>query len=352
MRLTPLRLTSIAVAVLLSLALIACSSTPNIADTMAKVNGKKISRAEVDKYFNNQTAGAPQPPAGEQADALRLNILRDLIDSEILMQRAEKDGLLASDDEVQRKLAEAKAPYTEEDFQKRLKDRHLSQDDLRQELRRSLTVEKILNKEITSKIEIKDADVSRYYEQHKAEFNLIEPQYHLARILVTASPQPPPRNQRNSKAQNEAEASKKIREVINRLDSKEDFGLLAMNFSEDPDNAMSGGDLGLVPESGLKNTDPASRDAVLKLKPGQHSGIIPLMDPRSRQVYGYQVIKLIERVPAGQRDLVDQRVKQYIRDRLRESSEQLRKAAFYEVLHNQAKVENYFAEYLLKSSAK
>jgi peptidyl-prolyl cis-trans isomerase SurA len=352
LRSTPLRLTATVVAVLLSLILFACSSKPNTADTMAKVNGKKISRAEVDKYFNNQTAGAPQPPAGEQADALRLNILRDLIDSEILMQRAEKDGLLATDDEVQRKLTELKAPYTDEEFQKRLQDRRLTQDDLRQELRRSLTIDKVMNKEITSKIEIRDPDVERYYEQHKAEFNLIEPQYHLARILVTTSAQTPARNQRNSKAQNEAEAAKKIRELLNRLDSGEDFGTLAMNFSEDPDTAMNGGDLGSIPESGLKNTDAASRDAVLKLKPGQYSGIITLSDPRNHQVFGFQIVRLIDRVPAGQRDLKDPRVQQYIRDRLRESSEQLRKAAFYEVLHNQAKIENYFAVQVMKNAGK
>jgi peptidyl-prolyl cis-trans isomerase SurA len=62
------------------------------------------------------------------------------------------------------------------------------------------------------------------------------------------------------------------------------------------------------------------------------------------------VFKLIDKVPAGQRDLNDPRVQQFIRDRLRESSEQLRKAAFYEVLRNQAKVENYFADQILKQA--
>ncbi len=347
----PLRwLGTLAVVFLLIAVLVGCSSTPNTADVMAKVNGKQISRAEVDRYYNNQTAGAPEQPAGEQADALRLNILRELIDNEILTQRAEKDGLLATDDEVQRKLNEIKAPYTEEEFQKRLQERHLTLDDLRQELRRSLTVDKVLNKEITSHIEVKDSDVSNYYQQHKAEFNLIEPQYHLARILVTASPQPPARNQRNSKAQNEAEATKKIHEIQNRLDSGEDFAKVAMDWSEDPDTATNGGDLGSIPESGLKNTDPASRDAVLKLKSGQASGIITLTNPQTHQIFGYQIVRLIDRAPAGQRELQDPRVQQYIRDKLRESSEQLRKAAFYEVLHNRAKVENYYAELLLKNA--
>ncbi|MFB3815747.1 MAG: SurA N-terminal domain-containing protein [Terriglobales bacterium] len=350
MKATTLHTAGAVVAVLLASVLIGCSSKPSSSDVMAKVNGKKILRSEVDKYYNNQTAGAPQQPSPEQSQAMRLNILKELIDNEILTQRAEKDGLLATDDEVERKLRELKAPYTEEEFQKRLKERHLTQDDLKQELRRQITVDKVLNKEITSRIEIKDADVTAYYNNHKAEFNLVEPTYHIARVLVTPGPMPQVRNLKNSKAQNDAEAKRKIQEIVNRLDSGEDFATVAMNWSEDPDTAMNGGDLGSVPESGLQGTDPASREAVLKLKPGQYSGVITLVDPQTRKVFGYQVIRLIDKVSAGQRDLNDPRVQQFIRDRLRESSEQLRKAAFYEVLRNHAKVENYYAELILKEA--
>ena len=56
---------------------------------------------------------------------------------------------------------------------------------MKHDLRRSLTIDKLLNKEINSKITVTDADVANYYNQHKAEFNLIETQYHLAQILVT-----------------------------------------------------------------------------------------------------------------------------------------------------------------------
>src|SRR6185437_16162710 len=83
-----------------------CSSGSHGADVMAKVNGHPISRAEVEKYYENQSAGAPQKPAGEQEESLRLNILKQLIDQEIMMQRAEKLNLVATDDEVDRKLNE------------------------------------------------------------------------------------------------------------------------------------------------------------------------------------------------------------------------------------------------------
>jgi peptidyl-prolyl cis-trans isomerase SurA len=203
----------------LSLALSGCSSKPSGNDVMAKVNGKKILRSEVDKYFANQTAGAPQPLTGEQANELRLNILQKLIEDEIIAQRAAKDGLLATDDEVDKKLSEIKSPYTEEEFKKGLTERHVTLNDLKEELRRSITVDKVLNKEIFSRIEIKDSDVNAYYQAHKGEFNLVEPQYHLAHILVTPGSVGQVRNLKNSKAQNDADAQKKIRELLNRLDS-------------------------------------------------------------------------------------------------------------------------------------
>jgi hypothetical protein len=62
-----------------------CNSKDNVSDVMAKVNGRKILTTEVDKYYRNQTAGAPQQPTGEQSTSLKLSILRELIDNEILM---------------------------------------------------------------------------------------------------------------------------------------------------------------------------------------------------------------------------------------------------------------------------
>ncbi len=248
------------------------------------MDGRKIYRADVEKYYQNQTAGSDQVPVGEQATSLRLSILKELIDNEILMRRAEKLGLLATDEEVDSKLNEIKSPYTKEQFEARLKEKKITVDDFKRDLRRSLTVDKVLNKEITSKINVTDQDITNYYNAHKAEFNLIEPQYHLARILVTTSPNPQVHNLKNDKAQNEADARKKIQMIVNRLDSGDDFGTLAMNYSEDAETSGSGGDLGFAPESSLRNTDPGTRDAVTKLKPGQYSAVIPLANPMNKQV--------------------------------------------------------------------
>jgi len=311
---------------------------------MARVNGHNILKADVDKYFRNQTAGAEQQPVGEQADSLRLSILRELIDNEIIMRRAEKLGLLAADEEVDRKLNEVKSPFTQEQFDQRLKDKKITLDDFKRDIRRSLTVEKVINKEITSKVSVTDQDITNYYNAHKAEFNLVEAQYHLAQILITGQPNPQVRNLKNDKAQNDTEAKKKVQMLSNRLDSGEDFASLAMNYSEDPETAGNGGDLGFTPESALKNTDPVTRDLVMKLKVGQNSTVITVTNAQTKQLFGYRFVKLLAKEPAGQRDLNDPRVQQAIREQLRDRREQLLKAAYYEVLRDQAKVDNYYAQ--------
>jgi len=316
---------------------------------MATVDGRKISRSDVDKYYDTQVASAQQPPAGEQATALRLNILHQLIDDEILMRRAEKLGLLATDDEVDKKFNDYKAPFTQEEFDKRLKEQKITLPEVKREIRRSITVEKVMNKEVVSKITVTDQDITDYFNAHKSEFNLIEPQYHLAQIMVTPAPNPQAQNQ-NDKAQNEPDARKKIQMISNRLDSGDDFATLAMRYSEDPQTSGNGGDLGTVPESGLKGTDPATRDAVMRLKPGQYSSIISVVNPATRQDVGFRIVKLVSKEPAGQRDLSDPRVQQAIRSQLRDRREQLLKAAYYEVLRDSAKVENYYAKKVLDSN--
>jgi len=316
---------------------------------MATVDGTKIFRSDVDKVYDNNVASAQQAPTGEQATAFRLNILHQMIDDQILMRRAEKLGLLATDDEVDKKFNDIKAPFTQEEFDKRMQEKKVTLADFKRDIRRSITLEKVINKEVSSKINVTDQDITDYYNTHKAEFNLIENQYHLAQIMVTPAPDPQAHNQ-NDKAQNQGDARKKIQMIANRLDSGDDFATLAMKYSEDPQTSGNGGDLGTVPESGLKGTDPATRDAVMRLKPGQYSPIIVVVNPNTRQEVGFRIVKLVAKEPAGQRELSDPRVQQAIHSQLHDRRDQLLKAAYYEVLRDSAKVENYYAKQVLDTN--
>jgi peptidyl-prolyl cis-trans isomerase SurA len=125
-----------------------------------------------------------------------------------------------------------------------------------------------------------------------------------------------------------------------------------MNFSENPNTASNGGDMGFIPESQLRG-DSDVYSAVSKLKPGEITTVIPVYQSAgsSRRIIGYAIYKLIEREPAGQRELNDPRVQQAIRQGLRDGEAQLLKNAYFEVLHDDAKIHNYFAEQILKKYA-
>lgn len=335
--------TGVAVCGILAALLVSCNR-PVSPDVAATVNGRPITYAELDRAITAQFPNAPKNDS-DQSTQVRLEALRALIDSEIMLQRAEKEGLLASDSDVDAKFSELKAPYTQEQFQKLLNQRKMTVSDLKSQIRRELSVQKLFNKEIGSHISISDADVKAFYQANKASFNLAENKVRLAQILVTPTPDPNVNNLKNDKAQNDQQARNKIQMLELRIRQGEDFATLAQNYSEDVNTAPNGGDLGFVPESALDKANPELRKLILSMTPGQVSPMIHTPE-------GYRIIKLISKEPAGQRELSDPRVQEEIRQGLFQGKEQVLRAAFYEVARTEAKVVNYYAESVLQSRDK
>jgi peptidyl-prolyl cis-trans isomerase SurA len=329
----------------LLLALSASCNRPVSSNEAATVNGRPISYSDLNRALSAQFPNTNLKANDDQSTQLRLDTLRALIDNEIMLQRAEKEGLLASDADVDTKLNELKAPYKPEEFQKLLKQRNMSENDLRAQVRRDLSVQKLFNKEIGSHIFISDADVANFYKANKASFNLPESQVRLAQIVVTPNADPNIQNLKHDKAHGEEQARSKIQALQLRIRQGEDFGELAQNYSEDSKTAPNGGDLGFIPESSLDKANPELRSIILAMTPGQVSKIIHTAE-------GYRLIKLISKEPAGQRELSDPRVQESIRTELFQRKDQLLKSAFYEVARSEAKVVNYYAESVLASRDK
>ncbi|MGD0497444.1 MAG: peptidylprolyl isomerase [Bryobacteraceae bacterium] len=332
------------IAAMAACALVSCKRGAP-AGVAAEVNGHAITTAELDKVYQTQY---PQPMEGSNEDLVatqRLDLLGSLITNEILLQRAEKMGLAAVDADVDTELNKLKAPYTKDEFDKQLAERKLGENDLKSQIRRQLTVDKLINKEITSHISITDADVTNYYNANKPSFNLAEPEIHMAQILVSPYADPEVRNLKNSKAQNDAEARSKINDILARLKRGDDFTMVAQNYSEDPKSTANGGDMGYIPESALEKADPELRRLVASLPQGAISGIVKTQE-------GYRILKMISREEAGQRDLNDPRVQTNIRETLRNSKEQLLREAYYEVARNNAKVVNYLAQRIVEDAGK
>ena len=323
----------------------AACKTSAPAGVAATVNGRNITYSELDKTYKSQYTTSPENVNDDLTSIQKLEVLRSLIDNEIMQQRAEKNGLMATDADVDSKLNELRAPYTKEQFDTQLKARNMTLDELKAQVRKDLSVQKLFNKEITSKINITDSDVSSFYAANRKEFNLPEPRIHLMQIVATPTADAGARNLKGDKAKTDEEAKKKMLALEARLKQGQDFAMLAQNYSEDANTAANGGDLGFVPESALEKTGPELFRLIVSLQPGQLTPILHTQD-------GYRILKMVSREPAGQRELADPRVQQSIRENLLTRKDQLLKSAYYEIARNEAKIANYVSRSVMDNAGK
>lgn len=317
------------------------------ADVWAVVNGAEIKRDEVEKYYRTRINPEAQETSPEEVLSGKLNVVEQLINNEILLERAKKLNLEASDGEVEDKFTELKSGYTEDEFQRKLKDGGMTVDDLKRDLRRQLSIQKLLNREVAAKVSLTDQDVLDFYNTNRNQFNVAEAQYRISQIVITPRKDQMVRNRKNDDATNEAEAERKAKMLQDKLNSGADFAQLAMDYSEDPNTAATGGDLGYIPESSLNaaQTDPMLKKIVLSLKPGQVSPPIQLRD-------SIRILKLVAREAAGMRGVNDPQVQQMIRDTLRNRKEQLLRNAYLAVARDEAHVTNYLAMQVIETAGK
>jgi peptidyl-prolyl cis-trans isomerase SurA len=318
------------------------SSTP-AAGVWATVNDQPITREDTEKYYRARLTGQAAPPSQEEALSLMLSVLDELINNEVLVQRARQTGVEATDGEVEDKFTEAKSPFTEDAFQRQLKDSGMTVDDLRRNIRQQVSVQKLINREIIAKIAPTDQDVTNFYNDNRAQFNVAEVTYHLAQIVVTPAKDQQVRNRKNDDAATDIEAQRKAAALLQQLRDGADFSTVAMDYSEDPNSSVSGGDLGFWPESQI--TDSKMRTMLAGMTPGQTSAVI-------RMPNGYTILKLVAREAPGQRQLSDPQIQQTIRDTLRGRKEQLMRAAYLVSARDQSRVVNYLARQVLESTGK
>jgi peptidyl-prolyl cis-trans isomerase SurA len=339
----------VALIVLWACVLVSCQSTPATppptvsADTWAVVDGREITRSEVDKAYLRMRDPS-QTLSDEEALTAKLSLLNDLIIQEILLGKAGELKLELPDSELDTAYAEAKKNISDENFQKELTRRNVTAADMREGLRRQLLSQKVIDREVSSKINVSEQEVSDFFNANREQFNVAEEAYHLAQIVVTPVRESQRANRTGDDAATPQAATAKTGMLMERLKAGASFRDLAMDFSEDPDSAQRGGDLGLVPMSRLQQAPPPMRDAVLKKAPGTVNVI--------SQGGAHTIVLVVGHEPAGQRDLSMPAVRERITETLRGRKEQLLRAAYLTAAQDEANVVNHFARRLVETQGK
>jgi peptidyl-prolyl cis-trans isomerase SurA len=334
-----------ALAALAACLLTACRSTPASpaapvsADTWAVVDGRAITREDVEKA-HRRTRDASQTPSDEEVLAAKLSLLDELIVQDLLLAKARELKVDLPETELDAAYAEAKKNLNDEAFQAELTRRGLTAADMRDGLRRQLLAQKVIEREVTSKVTVTDQQITAFFDANRAQFNVAEEQYHLAQIVVTPVRDAEANTGRDDATTPQAAAAK-VRMLMDRLKAGGSFRELATSYSEDPESAARGGDLGFVPVSRLRQAPPPLRDAVLN----KAVGTVNVVSAGG----GYTIVLVAAHEAAGQRDLSMPAVREQITEVLRNRKVQLLRAAYLTALRNDAEIVNHLARKLVEA---
>ena len=319
----------------------ACGTSTNApSSVVARVNGVDITAEELDEAYLSNILGVDPAPDEEEADDLKLQLLTEIVTNTIMMQMAQERGLTATDAEVDVRFNEYKSQYSAERFQEMLDAQQLTTDSMRDELRTALTIEKLVNMEITSKISVSDADIEEFFERNMASFNFPEA-FLISHILITPVADADINNLEGDDATTVDEARDKATRLLRQIQGGQDFGTMARRYSEDPSSVATNGEIGFQPLDAIAGVDPALAQTVLNMRVGE-----TYPSPVETR-FGFHLLKLIDMDPGGQKDLSDPRVESDIRQIIFNRRDQLLRGAFYETARDEAAVQNFFAQRIL-----
>jgi parvulin-like peptidyl-prolyl isomerase len=249
-----------------------------------------------------------------------------------------------SDTELDNAYNEAKKNISDDQFQKELAARNLTPADMRENLRRDMLANKLIEREVTSKLNVTEDDIKAFFEANKAAFNRPEDAVHIAQIVVTPDRAPQQINRSGNDAGTPQEAQAKAQMLMERLKAGAPFAQLAADFSEDPQTSQRGGDLGFLPVSQLRQAPPALRDAALN----SQVGAVRLVSLNG----GHAIVAVIAKDTAGQKDPSMPVVREMISNTLKGRREQLLRAAYLNSLRNDATVVNHLADRVVEAQGK
>jgi peptidyl-prolyl cis-trans isomerase SurA len=263
-----------------------------VEEIVARVNNDVITREDLDharkSLIGEIQDGCPTctpEQVNTQVAAKEKNLLRDLIDQSLLVQRAKDDNINVDADVIKR-LDAIRQQYKMPDMETLEKEvTKTGQDfeDFKTQIRNQLLTQEVIRKEVGSRIIISHEDVVKYYDSHRQEF--VRPEMVVLREIFVSTEKKPEADIPTLRKKAEG-----LRDRV--LKNGDDFGELAKRFSDSP-TAQQGGELGSFERSKL---DPNISEKVFALNRGQMTDVLETKT-------GFEILQVRERYNAGEQPL-------------------------------------------------
>ena len=288
-------------------------------DVMARVNGTTIYRKDVKDVVQGILLMQDTQPDPAAITKLADDALDSLIALELLYQESQARGLVVSDADVEAEIKRSKGQFPDaQTFQAALKERGMTEKDLRNDTRKTMAVNRLLEGTVWKDVTVSPEQVKSFYESNKEDFKH-PAQIRVSHILVRVS--------ENASVAERAAAKKRAAALLDQLKGGADFAALAHKESADTSSAAHGGDIGFIARGEMEDSFEKQAFA---LAPGQVSDIV--ITP-----YGFDIIKVTDQRGPGYTALPE--VQERIHTVLEKFEHQKRQADFVAQLRQKAKVE-------------
>lgn len=327
----------------IGIALVACKgNTAATSEVSATVNGKDILLSEVDFALNQQMQGQQAQLSPLELAQARLTILDTLISKEVMLQRAKKENLLPTEEEITQDIngKMQQSRMSEDEFNKQLlQATGLNPQQYREEIRTEIAVRKLREKIIGQVKPPGDKEVTDYYEGNKSQF--VRPRgLEMAEISVNPAAVPG----LTDDAKSDAEAKTKIDVIYSQLKTGADFATVARERSEDQYRAQ-GGDIGFGAEDQLRQNG-FSGELIARLFALEVGAVTEPI-----QLNGaWYIFKVQKKQLAAENQTLDTPgVREQITAAITNARQQLLGKAMETTLMSEARITNYLAQRMLEN---
>ncbi len=253
-----------------------------VEDIVVRINDQIISRSDVERQQQQLLQSAAQANASKEELANeQKNMLRDMIDQQLLLSRAKELGLNADSDVIRRLDDIRKQNKFEslDELERAARKEGVNFEDFKAQIRNQLLTQMVVRDEVGRRLQLSQNDLAKYYNAHKEDF--VQPeQIRLSEILIPTADDASPADI--------AQAEAKAADVKAQLEKGGDFAELAKKYSGGP-SAAQGGELGLFKRGALAKV---LEDQTFNLKEGESTA-----PTRTRQ--GFVILKVTEHDQEG-----------------------------------------------------
>lgn len=253
-----------------------------VVQIVARVNDRAITNSDVTRAQTQLDQDARQNSWSlEEYNRNQKNLLRDLIDQQLLLSKGKQLGITGDTELIKRLDDIRKQNHLDslDDLEKAVEQQGISYEDFKANIRNGIVTQQVVRDEVGSKMQISQADIDKYYNEHKDMFTQPE-SVHLNEILIPTSDNP-------TQAQLTA-AEDKAKEIEAKLKAGGNFAELAKKYSGGP-TAQEGGDLGQFKRGALAKV---LEDQTFSLPAGGYTAPI-----RTKQ--GYIILQVSEHTAGG-----------------------------------------------------